>query len=84
MKGTDLFGYSVMDKITGFSGRVVAYCQYLSGCNQMLVVPCVTDDGGYREGQWFDEQRLMLRPALDRIVLDNGANPGCDAPAPKY
>ena len=34
------------------------------------------------EAAWFDEQRLSILPG-DPLVLENGVNPGMDAPAPK-
>jgi hypothetical protein len=75
-------GDTVRDRITNFEGVVTGRCAYLSGCNQMLVVP-PAKEGAYRDGQWFDEQRLVAVPNVDRIVLENGATPGFDTPAPK-
>jgi hypothetical protein len=75
-------GDTVRDRITSFEGVVTGRCAYLSGCNQMLVVP-PAKEGAYRDGQWFDEQRLVAVPNVDRIVLENGATPGFDTPAPK-
>ena len=53
-------GYPVTDVVTGFSGIVTGHAVYLSGCAQSLVVPKVAGDGTFREGQWFDDQRLKL------------------------
>ena len=74
-------GQKVKDKITGFTGVITGVCDYLSGCNQALVVPPVKADGSYTDGHWFDVQRLDVVDAA-RLVLDNGATPGCDIPAP--
>lgn len=75
-----LLGHKVRDKITGFTGTVTGYVQYLTGCNQGLVVG-ESKDGKAAESAWFDEQRLeTLKDAP--IKLDNGKTPGCDAPAP--
>lgn len=68
-------GVTVTDKITGF-------VQYLTGCNQCLVAPPLSADGGVREAAWFDVQRLDVDAMVPTIVLDNGATPGCDRPAP--
>ena len=74
-------GRTYVDKITGFAGVATGYCQYITGCNQALLVPFVGEDGASRDGKWFDEQRLDITGAA-KIVLDNGATPGCDIPAP--
>lgn len=76
-------GVTVIDKVTGFKGVVTGYVQYLTGCNQVLVVPPVKADGSYADSHWFDVQRLTV---LDEapIVLDNSATPGFDAAPPSY
>lgn len=74
-------GITVKDKITGFEGVVTGFVKYISGCNQVLVVPKVDDKGASRDGAWFDVQR-MERVGKDQIILDNGDTPGCDAAAP--
>ena len=75
-------GSKVKDKITGFSGTVTGRCEYLSGCNQALVVPPVGKDGNYKDGQWFDEQRLEVFKTKP-VTLNNGTTPGFDKPAPR-
>lgn len=75
-------GRTVQDRITGFTGVVTGIVYYLSGCHQALVVPRVRADGGLLDSQWFDLQRLRVKTNA-KIVLDNGATPGFDAPAPK-
>ncbi len=75
-------GQTVKDKITGFSGIVTGRVEYLTGCNQLLVAPPVKDDGGFRDSQWFDEQRVDVLGTTP-IALDNGDTPGSDAPAPR-
>lgn len=74
-------GKTMKDKITGFKGVVVAHCEYLTGCNQTLLVPPVDDKGAKVESQWFDDQRLEALEA-PVVTLDNGETPGCDIPAP--
>lgn len=76
-------GKTYSDKITGFKGVATGHCGYLSGCNQTLLVPAVKDDGSFQEGQWFDDQRMVVDDAVDKISLDNGKTPGCDIEAPK-
>lgn len=74
-------GKTYKDKITGFQGACTGFVQYITGCNQALLVPKVDDNGAARDGCWFDEQRLETVDA-ERIVLDNGSTPGCDIAAP--
>ena len=76
-------GWKVKDKITGFSGIVIGTVEYLTGCNQALVVPDKLDkDQKRQEGEWFDVQRLA-RVGKTQIKLDNGKTPGCDISPPK-
>lgn len=70
------------DGITGFKGTATGKCEYLSGCNQVLLVPKVDKDGKRLAGEWFDIQRLVLVPA-EPVKLDNSKTPGCDMPAPQ-
>lgn len=78
----DVLGWTYIDRVTGFRGVAGGYCEYLSGCNQMLLVPPVGPDGAHRDSQWFDVQRLeRLDP--ERIVLNNTATPGFDKAAPR-
>lgn len=76
-------GVTATDKVTGFSGVVLGFVQYISGCNQALVAPKVGSDGALREPQWIDVQRLDVDEATPAIVLDNGASPGFDKAPPK-
>lgn len=77
-----LLGKNVTDRITGFTGTVTGYVQYLTGCNQALVVPKVGADGRAIDPSWFDEQRLTVNAEIEPITLDNSNGAGCDAPAP--
>lgn len=77
-----MLGTRVRDMITGFSGVVTGFVEYISGCNQALVIPPVDEKGAMQEGQWFDIQRLE-RLGDSLIVLDNGQAAGPDMPAPK-
>lgn len=78
-----ILGAAYIDKITGFRGVATGYVQYISGCNQALLAPQVGDDGGLRDSQWFDLQRLEPVVGWVPIQLDNGATPGADRAAPK-
>lgn len=73
-------GASAKDKITGFSGVVTGFCQYITGCNQALLCP-KGKGGKFEEPRWFDEQRLDVIKGK-KVVLDNSKTPGFDKPAP--
>lgn len=75
-------GIEARDRVTGFKGRVTGICRYLSGCHQALLVPKTGSDGAYRDGQWFDLQRLEVTNNK-AIALDNVQSPGFDKAAPK-
>ena len=51
-------GSTVTDSITGFSGVVIARCEYLNGCLQYEVQPQALHEGKPVEAKWLDEQRL--------------------------
>jgi len=78
-----VLGSYYKDKITGFSGTAVGHVEYLTGCNQTLVVPKVDSEGKLRNGEWFDDQRLELVVAETPVRLNNGSTPGCDAAPPR-
>ncbi len=75
-------GVMAHDRITGFTGRVTGLVDYISGCNQALIIPEVDKDGRLVEGHWFDVQRIEVLPG-EVLVLDNGQTPGADVAAPK-
>jgi hypothetical protein len=81
MNMDEYLGWTYQDRITGFRGVATAHCIYLTGCDQLLLA-AEAKDGKPGESQWIDVQRLTLDAGVLRIVLDNGATPGCDAPAP--
>ena len=53
------FGTSAKDVITGFAGIVTGICQYISGCDQVLLTPKASD-GKKRSGEWFDVDRIEV------------------------
>jgi len=54
-------GAVATDSITGFKGSVVGFCQYVTGCDQYLVLPKCGKDGAYPKGQWIDVTRLSFK-----------------------
>lgn len=83
MEPTEIvLGCRAKDRISGFTGRVTGIANYLTGCNQVLIVPeKLKDDGSIVDAHWYDIQRCE-RIGADVLVLDNGATPGADIPAP--
>jgi hypothetical protein len=51
-------GQVVTDRMTGFSGTVVARTEYLYGCVQICLNPGQLKDRKPLGCEWFDEQRL--------------------------
>ena len=51
-------GLTATDSITGFTGVLVAKCEYLTGCTQWSLQPCGLKDGEIIKPYWFDESRL--------------------------
>lgn len=77
-------GDRCVDKITGFRGVVTGHCQYISGCDQILLQPRVKDDGDAVNGRWFDIDRCEVVEA-GAVSIDSVSSvkrPGADSPAP--
>lgn len=54
MKNKLRLGVIAKDRITGFVGTVMAYCENLNGVVELGLKPTVDKDESYREIQWFD------------------------------
>jgi hypothetical protein len=76
-------GATAEDRITGFRGVITGRVNYVSGCNQSLLVPKVDKDGKVLEGQWFDDQRLLIDANVPIIELNNNTGLGADQAPPK-
>ena len=81
MKGIELLGFTFRDRITGFEGIATGHVSYITGCDQLLLVPPVDGDGKVRDSQWFDTQRCELVTAKSRIAIDNSKFNGPDKEA---
>ena len=55
------------DRITGFEGKCTGFCSYISGCDQVLLVPGLDKDGKHQTGLWFDDDRLIDVEAEQRV-----------------
>lgn len=75
-------GQKGKDLITGFEGLCSAKAQYLTGCSQVQLLPTtLAADGKRRDGEWFDEQRVVATDA-EVLVLENEKTPGRDESLP--
>jgi hypothetical protein len=76
-------GDDVADSLTGFRGIAVGRCEYLTGCQQILVRPAKLDKatGKPSEAEWYDEDRLVIKKA-GAFSLPTKRNDGPDIPAP--
>lgn len=83
MNKKELLGYTYRDKITGFEGVATGHVEYITGCDQLLLVPPVDADGKVREANWFDTQRCVVVLAKNRVEIDNNQFNGPDKEAPK-
>jgi len=77
-------GKEAVDTITGFTGTIVGYAKYLTGCDQYIIVPRCDDPSKYPEGQWFDENRLKLTEKKEKIIVDTHNTSGACGIAPLY
>ncbi len=81
-----MLGRKGKDVITGFEGTIMAACDYLTGCRQILLVAPLDKDGKRRDGEWFDENRIVV--SGERVQLADEATPrplrvnGADIAAP--
>lgn len=60
-------GLQAKDKITGFTGILVARCEFLTGCNRYCIQPTYLHDSKPVEGLYFDEGQIE--------IIGNGINP---------
>ena len=67
----------VIDKVTGFKGKVVAVTMYEHGCVRIGVKPQINNPGVMPETEWFDESDLIN----DKDVVLK--KPGGPMPNPK-
>lgn len=77
-------GDRVKDKVTGFTGIIVAKIEYLNGCEQYCVKPLIDKDGKMSEGEYIDVDQV--EPAGEegikyitppRKIRTGGPQPDC-------
>lgn len=76
-------GVKARDKITGFEGIITGRAQYITGCDQYVLVPPVKD-GKVGDSQWFDEGRIEITgPGISaaEVTAEKNGGPNRDAPS---
>lgn len=80
------FGCLAKDKVTGFTGIITGYCDYLTGCAQWLITPVMKADGTLAEPRWYDDGRVEVLDAVPVIsyeaIAEGALTTGADIPAP--
>lgn len=83
MNRNENLGREATDKITQFKGVVTGHCQYLTGCDQYLLIP-LSVDNSKNEGHWFDDSRLNFgKVKFNDTNLEPITGDGADMAAPK-
>jgi len=70
-------GGKATDKLTGFSGTVIARIEYITGCVQYQIQPYGTIAGKPIESLWFDDTRLG-------VAEGNSGGPVTSMPKPQH
>ena len=78
---SEYLGYKFVDKVTGFEGTCVGHVFYLTGCEQLLLIPRVRQDGSFIDSAWLDIDRC-IKLDNERIEIEVNHS-GFDKPAPK-
>ena len=60
-------GDYVQDRITGFEGRIIGICTYITKCDQCLISPVVDKDKKWVDSHWIDKPRLFKLPGENLI-----------------
>ena len=68
-------GDKVKDKITGFSGTVVAKHEYLNGCVRLTVQPNTLKNGKPIEPETFDVEQMTLVKADQHKPMTRSGGP---------
>jgi hypothetical protein len=70
-------GDTVRDTISGFTGIVIARCEWLYGCVRISVQPTSLDkDGKVQDHVTFDEQQLVVVTASQQKESESTSGPG--------
>ena len=75
MKGFELLGLKVSDKVTGIEGICTSICYDLFGCIQATINPGLDKDGKPREYHWYDINRIKVLDSTPCIDLPDFCTP---------
>lgn len=73
MKIFEALGKKGRDTVSGFSGTIMGTCAYATGSDQLLITPTVSDSGEYREGHWFDADRVQVNEDIPAMTFPSNA-----------
>ena len=59
-------GHRVRCKITGFTGTIVGFAEFLDGRKQACLLPKCGEDGEFPEREWIDVNNLQLLGTEDK------------------
>lgn len=80
-------GDTAYDRLSGFKGVVMGRIEYLTGCNQIFILPKSDKDNEFKEGHWFDVERVEVAEVATVKVLQSNRmealTQGADIPYPK-
>lgn len=74
------------DKITGFTGIIIARVEYLYGCNQYGLAP-KAENGELKDSHFFDEGRIEVVGSgilPEEVQAPDGKKGGINRDAPKF
>jgi len=77
-------GTTGKDIITGFKGVITGHVKYLTGCDQILLVPRVDEKGARIDSHWFDINRIEAVEGEKKVVIDTTDESGPGELPPDY
>lgn len=69
-------GDKAKDNVSGFTGIVVARCEWLNGCVRLTIQPPVGKDGKLPDSGTFDEDSLFVlktKAVADKVKTTGGS-----------
>ncbi len=65
------------DRITGLTGTITGFVQYLTGCNQYLIVPkCKKGEENTKPpGHWIDDNRIDIKGKKIKLIETESNGP---------
>ncbi len=76
-------GRNAKDKITGFTGVIVAKISYLTGCDQYGITPKVNKEGKTGDTSYFDVNRIEILKGGVKINTNKDVG-GVNRDAPQH